>query len=294
VARRDRRQALRAPAMRVIDFRLRPPLKGFLDMIMYADAKRRDAATRRHGMEPAASAQAQSMELLLEEMDAAGVAIGVVLGRESGVYGSVSNRDVADIVQAYPGRFVGVGSIDPVNRRSAIRQIDEALGLGLKGINLEPGSYASPLYADDRRLYPIYAHCEDRQIPVVVMAGGSAGPDLSYTNPEHIDRVAGDFPDLRIALSHGAWPWVHQILHVAYRRPNLYLSPDQYLCNMPGMYDYIRAANGFLADRFLYGSSYPFIGVERYAAWFRQLPIEAELMERIMYRNAAVFLGLDA
>lgn len=67
--------------------------------------------------------------------------------------------------------------------------------MGLKGINLEPGSYPEAMYADDRRLYPIYAYCEDKGIPVSVMAGGSsAGPDLSYTNPIHIDRVAGDFP----------------------------------------------------------------------------------------------------
>lgn len=279
--------------MPVIDFRLRPPLKGFREMIMYANAQRRDDATRRHGMEPAASAQQQSMGLLLAEMDAAGITHGVVMGRFSGVYGSVSNRDVADIVEAYRGRFIGVGSIDPSERRRAIRQIDEAIELGLKGINLEPGAYASPLYPDDRRLYPIYAYCEDRDIPVTVMAGGSAGPDLSYTDPVHIDRVAGDFPDLRICVTHGGWPWVHQILHVAYRRPNLYVSPDQYLCNMPGMDDYVCAANGFLSERFLYGSSYPFIGVERYAAWFRSLPIRPELMEQLMYRNAARFLGLS-
>jgi len=104
--------------------------------------------------------------------------------------------------------------------------------------------------------------------------------------------VAGDFPGLRIALSHGAWPWVQQILHVAYRRPNVYVSPDQYLCNMPGMHDYILAANGFLAERFLYASSYPFIGVKDYADWFRRLPLKPELMEQLMYGNAARFLGI--
>ena len=202
--------------MPIIDFRLRPPLKGFLDTIMYANSARRDEATRRHGMEPAPSAQQQSIELLLEEMDAAGVTLGVVMGRYSGMYGSVSNRDIADIVQTYRGRFVGVGSLDPSNRRKAIAQIDETVELGLKGINLEPGAYATPMYADDRRLYPLYAHCEDRAIPVVVMAGGSAGPDLSYTDPVHVDRVAGDFPGLKLAVSHGGWPWVQQILHVAY------------------------------------------------------------------------------
>jgi predicted TIM-barrel fold metal-dependent hydrolase len=279
--------------MPVIDFRLRPPLKGFLDMVMYSAAERRDRITRQHGMEPAESAQKKSMELLLRDMDDAGVTTGVVMGRYSGLYGSVSNRDVADIVAAYPGRFVGVGSINPASRRDAMRQIDEALALGLKGINLEPGAYPQPLYADDRRLYPIYAYCEDKGLPVTVMAGGSAGPDLSYTVPVHIDRVAADFPELKIAITHGAWPWVHEILHVAFRRPNVYLSPDQYLCNMPGMNDYVAAANGFLADRFLYASSYPFISVKGYADWFRRLPIRPELLDGIMHGNAARFLGLS-
>lgn len=279
--------------MPIIDFRLRPPLKGFLDMVMYSAAERRDRITRQHGMEPAESAQKKSMDLLLRDMNEAGVTTGVVMGRYSGLYGSVSNQDVADIVKAYPGRFVGIGSIDPSNRRAAIRQIDEALALGLKGINLEPGAYSLPLYADDRRLYPIYAYCEDQGLPVTVMAGGSAGPDLSYTNPVHIDRVAADFPGLKIAISHGAWPWVQEILHVAFRRPNVYISPDQYLCNMPGMNDYLIAANGYLADRFLYASSYPFISVKGYAEWFRKLPIRPELLDRIMYGNAARFLGLS-
>jgi len=278
--------------MAVIDFRLRPPVKGFLDMVMYSKAERRDGITRQHGMEPAASAQAKSMDQLLAEMDAAGVTCGVVMGRYSGLYGSVSNQDVADIVRTWPGRFVGVGSIDPSDRKRAIAQIDEAIALGLKGINLEPGAYALPLYTDDRRLYPIYAYCEDKGIPVTIMGGGSAGPDLSYTCPVHVDRVAGDFPALKIAITHGAWPWVQEILHVAFRRPNIYLSPDQYLCNMPGMDDWVRAANGFLADRFLYASSYPFIGVKLYADWFRALPIKPELLDGLMYRNAARFLGL--
>ncbi|OGA43723.1 MAG: amidohydrolase [Betaproteobacteria bacterium RIFCSPLOWO2_12_FULL_62_13] len=280
--------------MSIIDFRLRPPLKGFLDMIMYADAERRDRITRQHGMEPAPSAGARSMELLISEMVAAGVTTGVVMGRYSDLYGSVSNQDVADIVTAYPGRFIGIGSVDPSNRKNAIKQIDEALALGLKGINLEPGAYPVPMYADDRRLYPIYAYCEDKGIPVVVMAGGGAGPDLSYTFPVHIDRVAGDFPGLRIAISHGGWPWVQEILHVAFRRPNVYVSPDQYLCNMAGTDDYVKAANGFLSERFLYASSYPFVSVKQYADWFRHLPIKPELMERLMYRNAAEFLGLTA
>ncbi len=214
------------------------------------------------------------------------------MGRYSGLYGSVPNQDVADIVKAHPKRFVGVASIDPANRREAIRQLEQAHAMGLIGLNLEPGGYPQPMCADDRRLYPIYAYCEDRNIPVVIMGGGSAGPDLSYTVPVHIDRVAGDFPGMKIAVSHGGWPWVHEILHVAFRRENVYLSPDQYLAGMPGSDDYIRAANGYLSERFLYGSSYPFTCVKGYLEWFRKLPLRPEVMDRLLYRNAAEFLGI--
>lgn len=279
--------------MTTIDFRLRPPVAGFLKMAMYTETARRDGITRIHGFEPAPSVREKSMALLLQEMDRAGVTVGVVIGRNSGRYGSVSNDDVASIVKAHPGRFVGAASIDPTNRKTACEQISSALKAGFRAINFEPGSYPLPMHIDDRRLYPIYAQCEDAGMPAIIMAGGSAGPDLSYTAPEHLDRVAADFPTLKIVVSHGGWPWVHQILHIAFRRPNIYLSPDQYLANMPGMDDYVRAADGFLADRFLYASSYPFTPVDGYAAWFKTLPIRPQAMEKILFRNAAKLLRIE-
>lgn len=279
--------------MTIIDFRLRPPLAGFLNMALYAETERRDGITRIHGFEPAPSVREKSMPLLLQEMDQAGVTMGVIIGRNSGRYGSLSNDDVAKMVADYPGRFVGTASIDPSDRKTASGQITQAIKDGFRAINIEPGSYQLPLMVDDRRLYPVYAQCEDANIPIIIMAGGSAGPDLSYTEPVHLDRVAADFPDLKIVVSHGGWPWVHQVLHIAFRRPNIYLSPDQYLANLPGSDDYIRAADGFLADRFLYASSYPFTPVTGYATWFKKLPIRPESMEKILYRNAAKLLRIE-
>lgn len=279
---------------KIIDFRLRPPVAGFLDMIMFSNGPRRDRATRMHGFEPAESAAEQSMPKLIQEMDRAGIATGVVIGRFSGAFGSVSNDDVRAVVTNYPGHFVGVASIDPTDRKSADRQITQAIAEGFVALNIEPASYPVLMKADDRRLYPIYARCEDEGFPVIVMAGGSAGVDLSYTDPIHIDRVAADFPELKIVVSHGGWPWVHPILHIAYRRPNLYVSADQYLANMPGSADYVKAADGFLADRFLFATSYPFTPLEPYTEWFKTLPIRPEAMEKVLYRNAATLLGLNA
>jgi predicted TIM-barrel fold metal-dependent hydrolase len=278
--------------MKIIDFRVRPPLKGILKTAMYANAPRRDRFTRQLGLNPAPSAQKQSMPMLLKEMKNAGVTRGVITARISDMLGSISNKDVKEICKAYPKIFVGIAGIDPTNRKAAIKEIDDSIKAGFRGVTIEPGAYPVPMYADDRRLYPIYAHLEDRDIPVVLMTGGNAGPDLSYSSPIPLDRVAGDFPTLKIVVSHGNWPWVHEILHVAFRRANVYLSPDMYVYNMPGMDDYIKAANTWLADRFIYGSAYPLTPLEEYANWFLRLPIRPEAMEKVVYRNAAELLKI--
>lgn len=276
----------------IIDFRIRPPVAGFRDTLMYSAGERRNGFTRSVGFEPSAAAQEQSMELLLQEMDLAKIDRGVVVGRLAGTLGSVSNEDVLRILQQYPDRFVGAASIDPTSRVGACKTIDEALAAGFKLINIEPGSYPIPMYADDRRLYPIYAHCEDRKVPVILMAGGTAGPDLSYSDPIRTDRVLADFPNLKVVLAHGGWPWVTEILHVAFRRSNMYLSPDMYFSRMPGWEQYVAAADTFLSERMLYASSFPFCPVKDYRDWFETLPIKPRNLARVMGGNAMTLLGL--
>lgn len=276
----------------IIDFRLRPPVAGFLNTLMYSAGTRRDGFTRTVGFEPSLAAQQQSMDLLLTEMDEAGVDRGMVVGRLAGTLGSVSNDDVQAIVQAHPNRFFGAASIDPTSRKGACETITQAVKAGFKAINIEPGSYPVPMYADDRRLYPIYAHCEDLGVPVIMMVGGTAGPDLSYSDPIRTDRVLADFPNLNVVVAHGGWPWVNEILHLAFRRTNLWLSPDMYFSRMPGWEEYVKAADGFLADRMLYASSFPFCPVKGYKSWFETLPIRPENMAKVMGGNAQRLLGL--
>ncbi len=276
----------------MIDFRVRPPVGGFLHTLMYSAGERRDGFTRTVGFEPSVAAQQQSMALLLQEMDQAGVNKGLVVGRLAGMLGSVSNDDVAAIGAAHPERFIGAASIDPTHRRAAIDTIEAALQAGFKLINIEPGAYPVPMYADDRRLYPLYGHCEDRGVPIILMVGGTAGPDLSYSDPIRTDRVLADFPQLQVVVAHGGWPWVTQILHLAFRRPNLWLSPDMYFSRMPGWEEYVRAADSFLADRMLYASSFPFCPVHDYKTWFESLPIRADNLAKVMGGNARRLLGV--
>lgn len=278
--------------MPIVDFRLRPPARGFLATKIYANAANRDRYTRRLGYEPAASVQAQSMDLLIAEMREAGITRGVVVGRTTATLGSVPNADVAAIVADHPGLFVGVGSADTTNRHRARTMIEECRSLGLAMVNLEPGVMDPPYHPDDRRLYPIYAECEDAGMPIVIMAGGGAGPDISYTSPICLDRMLADFPALTVVCSHGGWPWVQEMVSIAFRRPNLFLCPDMYLIGLPGMDDYLRAANSFLADQILFGTAYPFCPLVPYVERFMRLDIKPEAREGILWRNADRLLKL--
>ena len=278
--------------MRIIDFRLRPPVKGFLNMVMYADIERTARMAAGIGMSLPPSVRQKSIDLMFQEMDEAGVEIGVVPGRVSPVLGTIENEDVMSMVAQHPKRLVGFTSVNPVNRRKAIAAIELAMKKGMKGVVIEPGLLANPMHLDDARLYPIYAHCEDTKVPVLFMAGGNAGPDCSYTSPEHIDRVARDFPELKIISGHGNWPWAAQIIHVCYRRPNIYLSPDMYIFGMPGAMDYVNAANGFMAERFLFATAYPLVSFKDAIEAFLKFPLKASAIDRIFYHNAADLLGI--
>jgi hypothetical protein len=88
--------------LRIIDFRLRPPALGFLSSRIYAAPDNRDSYTRRLGFSPVISAQQQSMDLLFEEMDAAGISTGVVVGRTTATLGNIPNADVAAILDISP------------------------------------------------------------------------------------------------------------------------------------------------------------------------------------------------
>ena len=85
------------------------------------------------------------------------------------------------------------------------------------------------------------------------------GPDMSYAMPEHIQRVALDFPQLTIIVGHACWPWTTQACALAMRCTNVYLMPEFYMHvpHMPGAQDYVDAANSYLSHRMLYSSCYP-------------------------------------
>ena len=149
------------------------------------------------------------------------------------------------------------------------------------------------MYYDDKRIFPIYELLQEKGIPLFLMAGGLAGPDISYTNPVALNRMLNIFKKLTVIDIHASVPWVDQAIFCAVRNPNLFLCPDMYLMNTPYADRFIQAANGMIQDQFLFGTSYPFIPMKEYMDIWATFPIKDSVMDKIMYQNAARALNLD-
>ena len=278
----------------IIDFRLRPPLGGFLTTIMFREKERTMARTRQLNLEPPPSVLELSAEKLLAEMDDAGVEIGVITGRNTGSgFGTVTNEEVVAIAARYPGRFVACGGVNPVDAAAGLREVDRIAGeWRMPAISMEPGFAPQPMRANDRRLYPIYARCADRGLTVILTLSLMTGPDVSYCLPVDVDQVAHDFSGLRLVIAHACWPWVQPILGVAFRRTNVYLTPDIYAINLPGRDDFALAARTYLQDRFLFASGYPFAPVGGAVEAYRAMGFTCDVADKIFRRNAASLLRL--
>ncbi len=51
---------------------------------------------------------------------------------------------------------------------------------------------------------------------------------IDHVAPRYIDIVARDFPELKIVVSHGGYPWVNEMINVAQRNANVYLDLSEY------------------------------------------------------------------
>jgi predicted TIM-barrel fold metal-dependent hydrolase len=281
--------------MKIVDFRLRPPLASFLRCGFFNDTS---APFGWHSQLPA-SVQERSMPLLKEELHRAGVSAAVVWGRTThDPDKSSTNDDVVDIIAAHPDLFLaGFAGLCPRfgHISEALRELDRVMKLpGIRGVTLEPGLGMSPLTtADDPMLFPLYERLQELGgILALTIARGSP-PDqmLQHSDPNAVDRVAGSFPDLKIVVSHAFWPWVEHSCGLAFRRPNVFLQPDLYGMGMPGHLQWIEAANSYLEDRMIFGSAYPFLGVEAMVESYLRLPYKPHVLEKVMGKNALRLLG---
>jgi predicted TIM-barrel fold metal-dependent hydrolase len=229
--------------------------------------------------------RSKNVKAFVDEIRECGIRTAVIVGRDiPGI--RHSNDEIHKITNKHK-ELLGMGSVDPfaLGSEGSAREVERAIKeLGLAGINIEPGFASTPTRADDPIFFPIYEVCEQLQVPVSLMSGPTT-PNFELTDPAPVGRVARAFPNLSIICYHGFYPYVNEMIGVAFRYENVFVVPDMYIF-LPGGSLYVEAANGFMKDQLLFGSSYPFRAMGQSIDDYRNLGFRDDVMEKVFSANA--------
>jgi len=276
--------------MRIIDFRFRPntpeTLSGIANSAMF---KGLCATIDFDKMKP------QTLEEVVADLAKHHVVKAVITGRdcETTFAAKSNNPSVADFTGKYPDLFIGFAGVDP---HKGMRGIYELRSLveekGFKGAAIDP--YLAQIYVNDAKFYPIYAKCCELDIPVVITTGPATlvpNTVIDHVAPRYIDFVARDFPELKLVVSHGGYPWVNEMIMVTQRNANVYLELSEYEF-FPQSEAYIQAINTLITDKVVFASAHPFVDFRVALKNYETIGFREDVREKIMYKNAARILKI--
>ena len=209
----------------------------------------------------------------------------------------LSSRDIVVEAASYADVLIPFASVDP-HANDAASKLRELVALGARGLKLHPSLQAFD--PSDAAFYPLYKSAAEMGIPVVFHTGqtgigaglpGGRGIKLRYSNPMLIDDLAADHPDLTVIMAHPSVPWQDSAIAIATHKSNVYIdmsgwAPKYFPTQL------VRAANGPLKSKVMFGSDYPVISPDRWLSEFEQLDIKDDVRQMVLKDNAARVLGL--
>jgi aminocarboxymuconate-semialdehyde decarboxylase len=234
------------------------------------------------------------------------------------------NDHIADVVQAYPARFAGLGTIPLQDPDLAIRELERCVKqLGLRGVEI--GSHVNHWNLSDPALFPFFEAAERLNAAIFIHPWDMIGKERMgrYWLPWLVGMpaeaslaicslifggVLSKLPRLRIAVAHGggSFPFtLGRIQHGFNVRPDLVavdneVSPGEYvgkfyldtLVHDPRALNYLIDLWG--EDKLAMGSDYPFpLGESRPGALIKSMPDLTETTKaRLLGGTAKEWLGL--
>lgn len=279
--------------MKLIDFNSRPPIPAFQPQAAHLRNYRR-----------VYQASESAVEGGLAEYLAAYERIGaervVVKAKDvESTFGlKVPNEAIARFCAEHAPRFTGWAGVDPHKGAAAVAELRTAVReLGLRGLNLQ--CFEHKLAINDPKMLPLYRACVELDIPVNIHCGINFSTDclMEHGRPLLLDQVMVGVPGLRVVASPPGWPWVHELIGVAWRHANVHIAVSavrpKYLAVPGSGYEaLLQYGNSVLQDRVFFGTSYPMQPIERAVEEMMALPLKDSVKEKWLYRNAAKFLGI--
>jgi predicted TIM-barrel fold metal-dependent hydrolase len=272
-------------AGRIVDAWMQHPTAAFLRQPMFESLRRWAGGTLVEGEPP--------LEATIGALDGAGVRLGLMSAWWGPQGPLITNDEVAAAVRRFPDRLVGIASVNLHRPMEAVRELRRAVRqLGFRGLRLIPWLWDLP--PDDRRYYPLYAECIELGIPFCLQVGhtGPLCPSEPGRPIPYLDRVALEFPDLRIVGGHIGYPWTAEMISLATKYPNVYIDTSAYKVRRypRELVDYLRAHG---KRKVLFGSNHPAWPPASCLEGFDALGLDAETEELFLFRNAERVFALE-
>ncbi len=237
-----------------------------------------------------------TIEAMLAQMDEAGVEKVFITQCKMWSYWrkcmTMDTRleEVLQYTERYPDRFVGLAGYHPFRIRESLAEIETAVTRhGFKGVYVHIYGFDIPL--DDRKMYPLYALAEGLGVPVSLQVGHvlEAMPSEGG-RPMLLDRVACDFPHLKLIGAHTGWPWVDELLSVCYKWENVWFGIDAWMPKYlsPSILQFLNSRLG--RDRCLWGTNG--LPWKESLKQIEQLGLRDEVKRRLLHDNAVEAFGL--
>lgn len=283
----------------IVDFRVTAPIQEWMDL---EEAKEKFPNSYMRGyVESAYEATAIwgiTVDDMIKSIKEAGVDCCVLQAEWSlGDYRK-QNDAVYRIAKIYPDIFPRYYlTINPLEDMEMAKTVErEVKERGFSGLNTQ--TFAQRMRPNDKRLYPVYAKCQELGIPVTMHASINFSVDrtIDFSRPIYIDEVACDFPDLKIVANHGGWPWVTEMVAIAWKHKNVYIeigavSPKYIGKPGTGWEPLIVYGNSLLQDRVLFATD-NMVPWKRCLEEFEALPLKDEVKKKWLGLNAQQLLNL--
>jgi len=235
-----------------------------------------------------------SVEAYLEKMDRAGIEHALIPAVRCGdprlsTSFAIPYERVASVCEQHPARFSGLAGVDPSRPMEGVRELERGVrDYGFVGAHLYPHWFELP--PDHAKYYPFYAKCCELDVPLMMQVGHCLDYRRDHVLPSvgrpiALDRVAIDFPELKLIGIHLGWPWTEEVIAVAYKHENVYVAGDAYAPkHWPP--SFVHFANSWGQDTCLFGTDWPVVDPERAIADVEALGLRDEPKRKLLRENA--------
>ena len=226
-----------------------------------------------------------------KQLEEAGIARGLI---DAG-----SAERTAQIIKAYPDKFIGAASFSPFDEMKAVRDLEKAVReCGIKFYTTNHFLYG--LRANDKRFYPLYSKAVELGLPVMTCSAKAYRYDylVNVNEPLDVDEVAISFPEMKLVAGLNGCRTIQEAIALAKRHENLFFSttglmPDYLRTPGQGWDILMNFTHCVLQNRLVFASGWLTNGIciNDFIKDALNLPLKDAIVDKWMYSNAERLLG---